>query len=235
MELKPIKTRKIYEDIVEQIKKLITSGELKPGDRLPSERDLAVQLQVSRASVREALSALQLLGLMESRSGEGTYIREINVESLVAPFAWALFIEKDAVFELLEVRQIFEVQAAALAAERADLEDYLELEESLQTMYQDLQTGELGEHADHLFHLAIARATHNKILIQLMDVLSETMEQALTTSRLKLYQGKDIPQKLYEEHVSIYQAIQFRDVLQAQKLMSSHLAGVRENLKKGSL
>lgn len=234
MELKPIKTRKIYEEIVEQIRGLVTSGELKPGDRLPSERDLAERLQVSRASVREALSALEILGLLDTRSGEGTYIRQVNIESLVAPLAWVLYLEKDMVLELLEVRKIFEVQAVALATERANAEDLQEVEDALQKMYQDLQTEQLGEQADHRFHFAIARATHNKIFIHLMSVLSDTMERTLKTSRTKLYEERDMPRRLYEEHVLIFQAIQHKDISLASQLMYSHLAGVEANFSEVS-
>lgn len=232
MELKPIKTRKIYEEIVEQIKKLVTSGKLQPGDRLPSERDLAERLEVSRASVREALSAMEMMGLLEVRSGEGTYIRQVNIESVIAPLAWIFSMEKDTVLELLEVRKIFEVQAVALAAERATPENLQELEQVLQTMRQDLQTGQLGEQADHHFHFAIARATHNKIFIRLMNAISDTMERTLKTSRIKLYEEEDMPLRLYEEHVSIYQAIHQKDIVQASEQMYSHLAGVETNFSE---
>lgn len=232
MELKPIKTRKIYEEVAEQIRKLVSSGHLKPGDRLPSERDLAERLQVSRASVREALSALEMMGLLEARSGEGTYIREVNIESVVAPLAWVLSMEKDIVLELLEVRKIFEVQAVGLACERATQDDLQEMESALRVMYQDLQTGQLGEQADHQFHFAIARATHNKILVRLMNAIADTMHRTLKTSRIKLYEGKEMPQRLYEEHISIFRAISEKDSSNASQLMLLHLAGVEENFSE---
>ena len=120
MILKPIRTRKIYEQIVDQIGQLVAQGQLQPGDRLPSERELVERFQVSRASIREALSALEMMGLIEVRSGEGTFIRQVNIESVVTPLAWMLFIEKDTDLELYEARKILEVQAAGLAAERAE-------------------------------------------------------------------------------------------------------------------
>ncbi len=230
MELKPIKTRKIYEEIVEQIRKLVTDGDLKPGDRLPSERDLAERLQVSRASVREALSALEMMGLLEVRSGEGTYIRQGNIESVIIPLAWALSMEKDTVLELLEVRKILEVQAVCLAAERAGEEDLTELQRALQAMRLDLEAGKLGEEADHSFHYTVARAAHNKILLRLMNTISDTMQQTLTTSRLKLYQGAGTPEKLYHEHIEIYEAIQTKDVERAKTSMFNHLAGVEQEM-----
>lgn len=232
MELKPIKTRKIYEEIVEQIRQLVKEGHLKAGDRLPSERELAERLQVSRASVREALSALEMMGLLEVRSGEGTYIRQVNIESVVAPLAWVLSMEKDVVFELLEVRKILEVQAAGIAAERIEDEEIAELAIVLERMKRDLETEQLGEEADHRFHFTIARATRNKILIRLMDTISDTMQQTLKASRIKLYEGKDTPERLYKEHLSIYEAIKNRDSAQAQRRMLDHLIGVEKEMLK---
>ncbi|WP_434511937.1 FadR/GntR family transcriptional regulator [Desulfitobacterium sp. AusDCA] len=232
MELKPIKTRKIYEEIVEQIRDLVTSKNLKPGDRLPSERDLAARLHVSRASVREALSALEMLGLLEIRSGEGTYIRQIDIESVITPLAWLLYMEKDSDLELLEVRKIFEAQAAALASERSNPEDLQEMGSALRRMYSDLQTGRLGEEADHQFHFAVARATHNSIFIRLMNAISDTMHHTLKTSRIKLYEEKGMPEQLYNEHEGIFEAIQQRDIQHAKERMLAHLEGVEANYIK---
>ena len=112
MDVKPIKTKKIYEEIVEQIKELFAQGDLKPGDKLLSEREFAERLQVSRASVREALSALEAMGLIEIKPGEGTFIRQMGVSSIIEPLALLLLMEKDQVFELFELRKILEVEAA---------------------------------------------------------------------------------------------------------------------------
>lgn len=233
MELKPIRTRKIYEEIVEQIRNLIISGELKPGDRLPPERDLVERLQVSRASIREALSALEMMGLLEVRSGEGTYIRKLRSESVVAPLAWMLSMEKGTVLELLEVRKILEVQAVVLAAERANEADFKELAAALDDMKSALQHSAWGgEKADHRFHYAITRATKNKILIRLMDTISDLVEHMLKTSRSKLYEGRYTPDLLFQEHVGIYEAIKVRDSAKARDLMLLHLTGVEEEIMK---
>lgn len=232
MNIKPIKTQKIYKQIVEQIGQLVAEGHLKPGDRLPSERELVERFQVSRASIREAISALEMMGLIEVRSGEGTYIRQVNIESVVAPLAWMLFIERDTDLELYESRKILEVQAAGLAAERAEEDEINEMFEALEVMRMDLQIQRLGEDADHNFHYAIARATHNKILFRLMNTISDTMRKTLKTSRSKLYEDKNTPEKLYKEHYSIYEAIKSHDVQRAQKLMLDHLVGVENQLAK---
>jgi len=235
MNLKPIRTKKIYEQIVEQIGILVADGKLKPGDRLPSERELVERFQVSRASIREAISALELMGLIEVRAGEGTYIRQVNIDAVIAPLAWMLFIEKDTDLELYEVRKILEVEAAGMAAERGDEDEIRDLYEALEVMRMDLDIDRLGEEADHHFHFAIARATHNKILIRLMNTISDTMRKTLKSSRSKLYEDKSTPERLYQEHFSIYEAIKEHNMKKAEQLMLGHLVGVENQLAKYSL
>ena len=230
MDLKPIKTKRIYEEIIEQIRILVTEGHLQPGDRLPSERDLAGRLNVSRASVREALSALEMIGLLEIRSGEGTFIKKIDIDSVVTPLTWVLSMEKDTVLELLEVRKMIEGQAVALATRRAKPEDLRELEDALHAMYVDLQTGQLGEDADHRFHYAIAKASQNKILLRLMNAMSDTMHQTLKASRIRLYEGQDAPERLLREHSLVFDAILKQDSERARRVMLDHLDGVEDRL-----
>jgi len=232
--LKPIRTKKIYEQIVDQIGVLVADGKLKPGDRLPSERELVERFQVSRASIREAISALELMGLIEVRAGEGTYIRQVNIDAVIAPLAWMLFIEKDTDIELYEVRKILEVEAAGIAAVRADEDEIRDLYEALELMRIDLNIDRLGEDADHHFHYAIARATHNKILIRIMNTISDTMRKTLKTSRSKLYENKSTPERLYQEHLSIYNAIKDHNMKAAEQLMLDHLVGVETQLAKYS-
>ncbi|ADY55979.1 transcriptional regulator, GntR family [Syntrophobotulus glycolicus DSM 8271] len=233
MKLRPVKTRRIYEEVVEQIRMLVSEGHLKPGDRLPSERDLAERLQVSRASVREALSALEMMGLLEIRSGEGTYIKQVNIDSVVAPLAWGVSMDKNSVLELLEVRKILETRAAGLAAERAENEELREIRETLEEMQDNLAAGKLGDGADHIFHHAVARATKNHILVQLMNAISETMFQALKTFRLKLDEVEGWQERLYEEHEGIYQAILAKDQEKAALLMLEHLESVEDEYRNG--
>jgi GntR family transcriptional repressor for pyruvate dehydrogenase complex len=233
VDLKPIKTRKIYEEIVEQIKQLILDGQIKPGDKLPSERLLVESFKVSRASIREALSALEMMGLIEVKTGEGAYIRQLQADSMAASITWALSMEKGSVLELLEVRRMMEVQAAGYAAERAAAEELHELESTLNSMRMNLyHSGALGEKADHSFHYNIARATHNKITIRLMDAISDHLQHLIRASRSKLYEGKYTPELLYEEHVRIFTAIRDRNPEEAKKQMIIHLNGVEEEILK---
>ena len=118
-----IKSTRIYEEIVRQIKSMITEGRLKSGDQLPPERDLAEKFLVSRTSVREALRALEPLGLVEIRPGEGTFVREVSIESLIQPLALVMVSQREAIGELFEARRLLEPMIAGLAASRATRDD----------------------------------------------------------------------------------------------------------------
>jgi DNA-binding FadR family transcriptional regulator len=119
MGIEPIKSTRIYEEIVRQIKGMIGEGRLKSGDQLPPERDLAEKFIVSRTSVREALRALESVGLIEIRPGEGTFVREVSVDALVEPLALVLVSQREMIGELFEARRLLEPAIAGLAARRA--------------------------------------------------------------------------------------------------------------------
>lgn len=231
MQFKPIKPRKIYEDIVEQIKSMITEGNLKPGDKLPSERAMSNYLKVSRASVREALSALHVMGLVEIKSGEGTFIKHVDVESIICPLAMAFLIERDTVVEILEVRKGLEVEAVGLAAERREEEDLFKIKKSLDDMRRDLENNGDGEEADWDFHYAIFEASKNSLLLRLMNTVSDTVKNAIRINRQNLFSTSDTtPEKLYDIHVSIYEAILAKDFKKAREKMFGHLRVVEDNL-----
>ena len=128
--VEPINSPRIYEEIVRQIRTLISEGRLKSGDRLPPERDLAERFRVSRASVREALRSLESMGLIEIRLGEGTFVREISVDSLIEPLALVILTQREAVGELFEARRLLEPPIAGLAARRSTKEEIQEMERS---------------------------------------------------------------------------------------------------------
>ncbi|KUO52928.1 MAG: GntR family transcriptional regulator [Desulfitibacter sp. BRH_c19] len=230
MQFTPIKPRKIYEQIVEQIKAMVTEGNLKPGDRLPSEREMADRLTVSRASVREALSALHLMGLVEIKSGEGTFIRQTSIDSIIEPLAMILLMERDTVLEILEVRKGLEVEAAGLAAMRHDKEDLGKMREALDEMHRDIESLEIGEKADWKFHYTIAQASRNVLLARLMNTVSDTIENTMRTSRQNLYATKNMPKTLLDAHEGIYEAISQGNSLEARRRMYEHLLMVENNI-----
>jgi len=223
---KPVKTKKIYEEVIEQIKKLIVDGKLQPGDKLLSERELSDKLNVSRASVREAFSALEIMGIITIHPGEGSFVRQVSYEGMLEPLSFLLHVDVDDVMKLLEVRKILELEIAALAAERATEADIEDMRQSLQRMVDEVNAGEIGDIADAEFHFAILKAARNPILIKVMNAVSDLMTSTLQFSRQKLFLQKDMPKLLHDSHCSIFQAIIQKKPKLARKLMEKHLTMV---------
>ncbi|MCA1065873.1 FadR family transcriptional regulator [Rossellomorea aquimaris] len=232
MNYKRIKPRKIYEEVAEVLIDMIKSGQLKSGDKLDSVQQLAENFQVGRSAVREALSALRAMGLVEMHQGEGTYVREFDSSMLSLPIYIAALMKKDDVKQLLEVRRILEVGAVEAAASRRTDEQLKEIKTALDQM-QTASDEELGEEADFRFHMAIAKASQNELLTGLMNNVSEMMVTTMReTRRLWLYSKKSTLDRLYQEHQNIYEAIEAKDGLKAQQLMLHHLQSVEEVLMK---
>ncbi|OIU68750.1 FadR/GntR family transcriptional regulator [Rossellomorea aquimaris] len=230
MNYKRIKPRKIYEEVAEALIDMIKSGQLKSGDKLESVQQLAENFQVGRSAVREALSALRAMGLVEMHQGEGTYVREFDSKMLSLPVYIAVLMKKDDVKNLLEVRRILEVGAVQAAADRRTDGQLAEIKEALDQM-ETANDQELGEEADFRFHMAIAKASQNELLIGLMNNVSEMMVTTMReTRRLWLYSEKSTLDRLWKEHQQIYQAIEAKDGTEAQKLMLNHLQSVEEVL-----
>ncbi|MGR3763193.1 FadR/GntR family transcriptional regulator [Rossellomorea sp. NS-SX7] len=230
MNYKRIKPRKIYEEVAEALIDMIKSGQLKSGDKLESVQQLAENFQVGRSAVREALSALRAMGLVEMHQGEGTYVREFDSKMLSLPVYIAVLMKKDDVKNLLEVRRILEVGAVLAAAERRTDEQLAEIKEALDQM-EAANDQELGEEADFRFHMAIAKASQNELLIGLMNNVSEMMVTTMReTRRLWLYSEKSTLDRLWKDHQQIYQAIETQDGMEAQNVMLHHLQSVEEVL-----
>lgn len=232
MEFKPIQQQKIYEQIVEQIKVMITEGNLKPGDKLPAERVLAENLNVSRASVREALSALHLLGLLEVKSGEGTYIKQSDVNSIIQPLALLLLMERDTTLEILQVRKGLEVEAAGLAAINATDDDVRKLGKIIDDMEKQMQQSALGEFTDWEFHFAVVHAARNSLLVRLMNTISDTMQKTIKINREQLFKTEGNQQILFKQHLDVYNAIKNRDVGMARLKMNEHLTFAEDEMSK---
>ncbi|MFV2048342.1 MULTISPECIES: FadR/GntR family transcriptional regulator [Bacillaceae] len=233
MEYKQIKPRKINEEVAEALLEMIKNGELKPGDKLNSVQQLAESFNVGRSAVREALSALRAMGLVEMKQGEGTYIREFDPMMLTLPLSTAVLMNETDIVHLLEVRKILEVGAAGSAAINRKEEDLKIMSELIEVMREGLSDEELGEKADLKFHLAIADATHNPILKGLMSNVSGMMVESMReTRRLWLFSKQATTERLYQDHSRIYQAIKDQDAIQAQKLIIEHLENVENVLKK---
>lgn len=226
-----IETKKVYVRIVEQILDLIREGYFKVGDKLPPERIIAEQLGVSRPTVREALSALEIVGLVESKTGQGTFIHSVDLESL-KPRAVSLLQEEASPSEILEARRVVETDAAAFAAQRASLEEISEIEKALQALQDETaQSGRFSMETDRWFHLAIANAAGNSVLRELVTTVLDLTRQTLWgMMREKTHAMPDRPEKALQHHRAIYEAIRDRNVEQARAAMLDHLLNVEHGV-----
>ncbi len=231
MELRKIKPKKIYEEVSEILHEKIRAGVLKPGDRLDSVEQLAEQLQVSRSAVREALSALKAMGLIEIKQGSGTFVKSVPPNRLDFPLSTAMLSNKLDIARLLEVRKIIEVGAAASAAINRTEQDIQAMVQILEDMKQAHGDGELGEKVDYQFHVAIATASQNPLLATILDQISGLMIDTMKeTRRIWLYSKKTTSEQLYEEHMNIFLAIQQQNEESAKQAMTFHLSNVEKVL-----
>ena len=171
MDIKRKKRTRLYRDIVAQVRQMIQDGSLAPGDQLLPERQLAEKLGVSRSALREALTALDAMGLIDITPGGGTYVKKVGVESMVEPLATIMLKEKETVFDFLETRKILEVEIVRLAAKRASRSELFQIREAAIEMYSEVSNGRDADDADEKFHIALAKATHNSVLVDTMVML----------------------------------------------------------------
>jgi len=229
--LEPIRPKKISEEIVNQIKQLISSGELKPGDRIPSERELATMLGVSRPSVREAIMVLDAMGFLESRQGGGTYVKALTEGSIMDPLA-KLVEKKDPglLRSLVEVRMGLESWSAYLAAQRADAKDIAELRRIYYVMEKQAARGGWDTEVDAEFHYAITAAAHNSLQMHVLDSIHSLLSANIQVALMEFYQREDQIQLLLTQHREIMEAIADHDPELARKRMMTHLELVEQKM-----
>ena len=227
---KKVRTKKVYMKIVEQIRDLIREGKLKPGDKLPPEHVLAEKFGTSRPSVREALSALEILGITESRGGKGNFIKN-NLTSPSYEQKFKELEEEESPFELLEARKAVETEIAGLAAEKATKEEIARIQDSLDKMKQALTNIPEVMEFDREFHLNIAKAAHNSVLFSIMTYLADGLKEELWVNlKEKSWSIPGRPQKYLKQHVEILKAIENKDSESARKYMHAHLSTVEQDL-----
>lgn len=223
-----ISNTKIYEQIADIILESIKSGEYQVGDKLPSIQKLGQQYGVSVASVREALNALRTIGIIEMKQGYGTFIKQIE------PTFFELgdkFTSLDQITELLELREIVESATVEKAAIHRNEADLVSLKKALDEMGEAVTDGTSGEKADLQFHLSIAKAAKNSLLVELLNNISELMQDSIEeTRKIFIYSKQKTMNKLHEEHVIIYNAIVEQNATNAVKAMESHLFEVKETI-----
>lgn len=218
-----VRRNKVYEDVARQIERLILK-KLRPGDKLPSERELAETLSVSRSSIRDAIRSLELMGMVEPRQGAGTIVREVSSNSLVNPLANALKRKEELVSELLDFRQMLEPPLSSRAATHASADEISEMEDILKRQELKMRQGSSTIAEDSEFHYAIALASGNSVVLKVLDILMDLLRE--TRERSLQVEGR--PQKSLAGHRRILAAIQRHDAEAAKAAMRRHIEDIEE-------
>lgn len=215
----PIKKTRVAEEVADRIRTLILDGTYPQGQPLPSERVLTEQFGVSRGSIRDAFRMLEMIGLLETRHGRGTFPHELTVDRLVQPLASVMTYQQDLRDELLDVRRMFEPAVARAAATRLTEEDLTDLQRILDAQRRKVQAGQSAIVEDTAFHAVLARATRNRVVVSLMSTLNDLLVESRTSS-LK-HEGR--PMKSIEGHQAVVEALRRRDAEGAARAMYEHI------------
>lgn len=218
-DVEAIHKTKVYEKVALQLQRLICDGSLKPGEKLPPERELADMFHVSRGSLRDAVRALEVTGFVEARHGEGTVVRTPSADALQNPLTAALLHRREFVGELLEFRSMIEPALARRAAKNASPEDIERLAEILRRQHEKVDRGDIPIEEDTEFHNTIAHAAKNEVVLNVLDVFMDLLRE----SREQSLQVEGRPQRSLESHRQILHAIQRRDPAAAEAAMRRHI------------
>ena len=226
----PIKSSKLSDEVYKQIVSLISSGKLNPGDKIPSERELAADLRISRQSIREALNRAVVMGLIEVRQGEGSFILSSVKKSLKPPLTLIIEEEASRIFDFLEIRKLVEGWCAEKAAIEATEEDLENMAAILEEMKKVASKDKQWEELDLDLHLSFAKATHNVIAVHIMEALKSNFKPFFRFAKSMPSSEKiDI---LWQHHYEIFKAIKQRDPQTSKKKVVEHLNYIREKLKE---
>jgi GntR family transcriptional repressor for pyruvate dehydrogenase complex len=222
-EFETIRKNKVYEEVAKQIERLILQ-KLRPGDKLPAERELAEMFGVSRSSIRDAMRSLELVGLVEPRQGAGTVVREVSNDSLLTPLSNVIANKRQLVGELLDFRKMLEPPLAARAAAHASADEITEMEEILRRQSEKLSRGDLAIEEDSEFHYAVAMASGNSVVLKVLDVVMDLLRE----TRARSLQRAGRPQKSVAGHKRILAAIKRHDAGAAEAAMRQHLKDIEQ-------
>jgi GntR family transcriptional repressor for pyruvate dehydrogenase complex len=223
---KVVRTSRLYEQIVQQIEASVLNGTLKPGDQLPAERELAQRLGVSRTAVREAVKALREKGLVEAYSGRGTFVTDGTTQAARQSFDLMVKLgQVEGSPHLAELRLILEPGIAAMAAERVEDEDLTAMREAVAVMERSQKDPEAYIEADLDFHLALAEAAANPLILSLIDSIVGLLRE----QRIKIFNVEGGPQRGQVHHKRILDAMERRDPEMARSAMRAHLEQVRQD------
>lgn len=223
-----LERKKLYEEIAEIITEKIKSGEYSQGDKLPSIQALSKEYGVGQASIREALNALRVIGFLEIKHGEGTFVKAIEVSTFTPEMA---LYGKEDIKDLLEVRKVLEIGSVRAAAKYRNEQQLQAIYIALKQMEQAMHNKEIGEESDLNFHLSIAEASNNKLLKHMLIEVSDKIKTVMKETRqIWLFNEEKSIEKLFNEHTEIFLAIKNGDIKLSEKKMLKHLEDVEEVL-----
>jgi GntR family transcriptional repressor for pyruvate dehydrogenase complex len=215
----PVSRTKLTASVFEQLLSYVVGGTWKAGDRIPPERDLCQQLGIARTSLREALKAMELVGMLDSRVGDGTFVCPRS-EFLSRPLLWAFTgSDHDELQEIMEARTIIEESLAGLAAERGTDDQIKQIGNAVQMMRDSIARGDSSLEADMAFHIAVSTAAQNGVLLNAVQLLRNLMRQWIHYKLLI----PDVPDVVLKRHIAIYKAIAARKPAAARTAMRQHL------------
>ncbi len=222
-----IERKRVTDQIIDQVMTMISDGKFKPGDKLPSETALMELFGVGRSSLREAVGALSLIGMLTVRPGRGTHVAPSAGESFSKPLRWGMFMSwREKLHEFVEARIALEQTLVGMAAERATEADIEEIRNALNLLKMPKLTKRKAIQADLVFHTAIAKASHNSVLARFLDELRQPVKNWME-QKASLFGGYD---SVFEQHEAVFNAILARDPAKAQKAIRAHLEAVGERL-----
>jgi len=228
---KTVRTSRLYEQIVEQIEQSILKGTLKPGDQLPAERELALQFGVSRTAVREAVKALREKGLVEAYTGRGTFVRDGTSQAVRQSLDLMVkFGQLEGTSHLAQLRQMLEPEIAALAATQIEQQLLVTMREAVAVMDRSLRDPDAYVEADLDFHLALAEAAGNPLILSLIDSIVGLLRE----QRRGIFYVEGGPERGQYHHKRILQAIEQHDSNASREAMLAHLVQVSQDSRASS-
>ncbi len=227
---KPVEVLKPSEIIIKQIRNLIFNGVFKPGEKLPSERELAEKFNIGRGHVREAIKKLEFYGILKTEPQSGTIVSSLGVKALEGLFTNVLHLEKEDFESLMDTRDLLETHSARLAAMRATEDELRGIQQAHNDFLEQVNQGRDGLEEDLLFHLRIAESCHSSVLCSLISLM--TPEILTITRDLRAFGGERSNVAL-KEHEAVLEALKARDPDAAEQAMEYHMEGSRSRGKQG--
>lgn len=229
MAIKQIKKNSVGNQVFEQMKKQLLSGEWKQGEKIPSENELAEAFGVSRVTVRQAVQKLTVLGLLETRFGEGSFVKEAKPGVYMNGLIPIAYLGPNSLNEVLEFRRTIEGVVAELATEKITNKEIVELEKQLQDMEKNRDNLERFSGADFQFHLVLAKATKNSLFIEMFNIINDVLYDAMT----KIVEKRGNSAGLHY-HRLIIDAIKERDAQKVRSIMDEHMEDTVNSFKEYS-